>query len=147
MAIFQLVYFSKAIPGLTERNIEEIVRRANDFNHEKEITGVLLFHSGIFLQLLEGEKTKVEGLFAKIQEDRRHSNVMRFLEMESPVRIFPDWSMGYSSLNHFDPAIVSQILMWNRIIQEGGQVSAVDITKVLGRFRAVLNSRKIAAHA
>lgn len=138
MSVHQLLYFSKALPHIGIKDVEEILEKAHQFNAEHELTGVLIFHSGIFLQLLEGEKAEVEGLFAKIRADRRHKNVLRFLERTADLRIFPDWSMAYCSLNEFDPSIVSQIMLWNRLINEGGKVEDKEITTVLNRFKSAL---------
>ncbi len=63
-------------------------------NPNRGITGVLISHSGWFLQVLEGSAVNVNALFKVIENDQRHSDflLLRFLAVEA--RDFSDWSMA-----------------------------------------------------
>jgi hypothetical protein len=66
-----------------------------DRNSARGVTGVLLYQSGSFMQVLEGEPAIVEQIFAKIQRDPRHRDVLVLLRGNIETRNFGDWSMGF----------------------------------------------------
>ena len=52
-SVYQLCYLSKSSDSMESSDIEDILLKARDYNHSEEITGILLYRSGIFIQLLE----------------------------------------------------------------------------------------------
>lgn len=101
--MFELVYQSLAKPGIKATDIANILYTSRRFNTANNITGCLLFHNHEFIQILEGDKHIVQALFATIQKDARHSNVMLLEQNEKEERMFPTWNMAYfdSSNPHF----------------------------------------------
>ena len=97
--LINLIYHSLAVDHITEQDIKDILEEARAFNKEHNITGLLLFHEGEFVQILEGEEKDVTGIFAKIKEDPRH-RLVRLLET-SPIkeRTFPNWLMAFKPLS------------------------------------------------
>ncbi len=93
--MYTLTYESKATPLFKETGINDILVAARTFNASQGITGCLIFYSGRFLQILEGPQEKVEKLFAKIENDKRHTEVSLFSEDNITERNFPDWGMAY----------------------------------------------------
>ena len=93
--IYQLVYVSKARVALDTEALDEILSSARENNGKNDITGMLLFHEGSFIQVLEGEKDKVLALYEKISADPRHENTNVVLRTEVEERAFSQWSMGY----------------------------------------------------
>jgi len=93
--IFQLVYLSKAARHIDSAELDDILGTARVNNGPKEITGMLLYHEGSFIQVLEGEQSSVEDLFNKIAEDPRHESANVVLRTEVEERAFDQWSMGY----------------------------------------------------
>ena len=75
--------------------------RAN--NARLDISGILLFSDGTFLQVLEGEKDAVQGLYDRIARDDRHHGTKVLLTRETPRRSFPDWSMGWERIDDDHP--------------------------------------------
>lgn len=90
---------STAHPNTGAGDIEAILTAARAFNPSRNITGMLLYVEGQFLQYLEGEEAAVEALYDKIEKDRRHSGVMRLFASDCPRRGFEDWSMGFRSID------------------------------------------------
>jgi len=63
-------------------------------NKARGITGIIVYHEGQFLQILEGRERVVESLFEKISKDPRHDHVELLLRTEIIERSFADSSMG-----------------------------------------------------
>lgn len=90
-----LVYRSVANNSFGLPEIYKMLSKAKDYNAEHNITGCLLYHKHQFLQLLEGEKEKLDFLYSRILEDHRHQDIVLIENEESEYRIFPDWSMAF----------------------------------------------------
>jgi hypothetical protein len=97
--MFQLAYLSSTRGLLTPDEIAEILIVSRENNSKRGITGVLLYKGGNVLQVLEGEKSEVISLYAKIEKDERHAGIIRIYEKEVGERDFPEWTMGFHDLN------------------------------------------------
>jgi hypothetical protein len=93
--VFQLTYSSVASPGISAKDIEDIIAEAKQFNTANNITGCLIYNNGYFLQFLEGEKEIVMTLVNKIKLDDRHDHFTILSEDQTDFRIFKDWAMAY----------------------------------------------------
>ena len=59
-----------------------------------EITGVLTYGGGMFLQWLEGPHHFVQELMERIRKDPRHDCILQLHAMSGlQARLYPDWSM------------------------------------------------------
>ena len=93
--VFRLVYSSKAVARIDDGELRKILANARSSNPQHDLTGLLLFYEGEFLQVLEGPKDAVEALFKRISNDSRHVTVKRLDSRETDKRLFGDWSMAY----------------------------------------------------
>lgn len=93
--VHQLVYISAAEHNFTEKELHELLAKARENNQKLDITGMLLFHEGSFIQALEGEKSAVENLYEKISQDQRHAETRVIFRGELEERDFETWSMGF----------------------------------------------------
>ncbi|MDT8990883.1 BLUF domain-containing protein [Curvibacter sp. APW13] len=93
--ILQLVYSSRATEPFNSVQMEALLEGARRFNAEHDITGMLLYADGHFLQVLEGPQETVETLLARIDADPRHDHVRVLLRSQRAHRDFPDWHMAY----------------------------------------------------
>lgn len=98
--MIDLVYYSIANTEITSEVISNIVETARTFNSKNNITGCLLYHKNIFLQLLEGEKEDVNNLFNTIKKDKRHTNITLIIEETISKRMFTDWSMAFHEIEN-----------------------------------------------
>jgi hypothetical protein len=97
MPVHQLIYTSLSAHHFTDAELKKLLMRARMRNAERDITGMLVFHDGVFLQALEGEKEAVLDTFDRIRTDPRH----RALDVlhrgaGSDTRVFGEWSMGFA---------------------------------------------------
>lgn len=94
--IKQMVYVSKARPGLATADVEQILDIARQKNHALDITGFLLFNGKTFVQLLEGPPENVTRLYGQIEPDDRHKQTRILLEHRATSRLLSSWAMAYS---------------------------------------------------
>lgn len=100
--VHQIIYTSSAGPRLTAHDFREIVMKASVQNARNNITGLLLFHDGGILQVLEGEKDVVHTLYQKIAQDSRHNGLTKLIDRDTPQREFANWSMGFKMITDED---------------------------------------------
>lgn len=103
MAITQLIYVSDLV-NRDEKQLPTILASAVRHNRENDITGMLLYSGGNFLQVLEGTKEQVRETYQRICRDLRHTNILILTQEEVDERHFSDWSMGYRKLSEADVA-------------------------------------------
>lgn len=92
--------------------IADIVRVSKENNANTDITGVLFFHEGRFLQIIEGEEDQLHALMDTISADPRHKDVRILIDSEEPVRSFASWQMDEIHLGkgkHFDAEYLEKI--------------------------------------
>lgn len=90
-----LIYGSSANRKMTEQELIDILRTSRENNEKKNITGMLLYDDGNFLQVLEGEEEDVTSLYKTIQQDPRHHSVFTYVKQPITERLFGDWEMGF----------------------------------------------------
>lgn len=93
--MLQLIYASAATVEFSTADLQQLLKLARENNESLGVSGMLVFHEGSFLQILEGEEEVVVALYNKIEEDDRHSNVLMLLRTEIDERSFGDWKMGF----------------------------------------------------
>lgn len=99
-----LIYVSSAVDLFTEDELIALLEKARKKNSALDITGMLLYRDGNFMQLLEGPKDAVYFLSETIRGDPRHSGFLSLLDQETNTREFAEWRMGYKNLsNLIDP--------------------------------------------
>ena len=93
--IQQLVYYSISKKETSEKLIFDILETSRKNNSSKDITGCLLYHNNVFLQLLEGNKEDLSELFETLKKDTRHSNITLIIKDNIEKRMFSGWSMAF----------------------------------------------------
>lgn len=93
--IASLVYLSHAGEEFRKRDSRQQLKiRAQSENMKHEITGLLIYSEGVFLQIIEGTNAAIDSLYAKISRDPRHSELDLLTRTVSATRMFSKWSMG-----------------------------------------------------
>lgn len=139
MALGHLLYISDADEALTSDDIEAIRTVSARNNAVLDITGILFYSNGHFVQFLEGDPEAVHGLFDTIVEDDRHDNVKLLFERPSPERVFTDWDMALLDLDEYTDK--ERLDLDDLVHLAGYQVRAnerpIELV-ILERFRALL---------
>ncbi|MEC3910762.1 BLUF domain-containing protein [Sphingobium sp. CR2-8] len=105
MSLYQIMYISSATSMMTSQQCATIAQRSAINNSRDDVTGLLLFNSRRFLQVLEGPKDAVERIFARIHADPRHRAVVKLREAPIDAREFGAWAMAFD-----DPTQPSDML-------------------------------------
>lgn len=79
-------YVSDADPNLKPEDISDLLEKTLKFNTSQDINGFLLFTENNFFQLIEGDEEKIKELYFRIENDTRHTNIIKFIE--KPVSTF-----------------------------------------------------------
>ena len=100
MSLIALVYVSFAQNRkMSDDELKNILTKAREKNQQKDVTGMLLYRNGFFVQVLEGDKQQVEDTFKVIRKDPRHNNLLMLYKNNITERSFEDWSMGFSVID------------------------------------------------
>lgn len=97
-----LIVYSSIYTGVLSQIDEvlaEVRHTAKHFNAQSEITGLLFYHNGFFLQVLEGDKGKLETLMEKLTKDPRHQAINRIIDEPVLQRGFANWNMDSLNLS------------------------------------------------
>jgi hypothetical protein len=101
--IRQVVYSSSSTALLTPQDLAEILDVARRNNEDADITGMLLYRRGQFLQVLEGPEEQLASLLAKLVKDPRHHHVQVLLDGYVGARAFGAWSMAFDDVSGLEP--------------------------------------------
>ena len=97
--MYMVVYVSSAAKLFSEQELMELLERSRKTNSALDITGMLLYKEGNFMQFLEGPKEAVLALVAKIKLDARHHGIIILLHEDHAEREFKEWAMGFKKLD------------------------------------------------
>ncbi|MVO08394.1 bluf domain protein [Flavobacterium sp. TP390] len=97
--MYRIIYLSSATTKFTNEEILTLLNASRKNNEANEITGLLLYSDGNFLQIIEGKQKKIKALYAKINMDQRHRNIIKVFEGKVSHRIYPKWHMGFNSID------------------------------------------------
>ena len=93
--MLMLVYVSSATRLLSQAELLKLLHTSRRNNQRDQITGVLLYDDGNFLQAVEGPEAAIRDLYRRLEEDDRHQHLRIVLEEPVRERQFPQWSMGF----------------------------------------------------
>lgn len=101
----RVLYVSRAVGPQTTTVTASILSTAQKHNRLNGITGVLCQGRGLYLQVLEGERSAVNRLYARLVADSRHQDVEMLHLEEITQRRYADWSMALVSLSADDSMV------------------------------------------
>ena len=105
LMLVRLLYVSQPVGPVTTTMTTLILEKSDKNNKKENITGVLCQGSGLWMQVLEGERSKVNLLYARFMSDRNHKNVELLSLEEITQRRFGKWSMALVYLSKDDPMV------------------------------------------
>ena len=103
--LVRLLYVSQPVGPVTTTMTTKILEKSKSYNKKENITGILCQGSGLWMQVLEGERSQVNVLYSRIMADRNHQNVELLSMEEITHRRFGEWSMALVYLSKNDPLV------------------------------------------
>jgi len=100
--MFRLIYVSSATLPLSSSALDALLEVCRRNNQNDDITGMLLYRDGDFLQILEGKENTVKETYRRITADSRHRGIILLDESPISQREFSEWSMGFRRINSSD---------------------------------------------
>ena len=104
--LVRTLYVSRAVGPQTTTVTGTILSAAQAYNQLHGIGGVLCQGQGLYLQVLEGERSAINRLYSRIIRDPRHKDVELLQLEEISERRFAKWSMAFVNLSDCDPMIM-----------------------------------------
>ncbi len=134
-AVFHLVYISEAVEDISYTDIRDILDVSRRRNLEDDITGLLIFRDGYFLQLLEGDEKKVRATLGRILQDDRNYSLRLLIETPGPERLFKEWTMAFYDGDISANSTQDLITLFEACL-DGGDHKRPLIMPMLRQFRA-----------
>jgi hypothetical protein len=96
--MIQITYLSQASAPMSAEQLLALLMQCRTNNGARDITGMLLYGNGTFLQVLEGDDEVVDRLVETIAADPRHTGMRRLARKTIDRRQYADWSMGFERI-------------------------------------------------
>lgn len=100
MSLKTICYVSSAKQNLSIIDQQFIFDQTLKKNTSLDISGVLVFNEGNFMQIIEGENDKISILYDKIKEDSRHHNIIEIINNPVKEKLFEGFETGYAVINN-----------------------------------------------
>lgn len=97
--LIHLIYSSAASHPFATDELTSLLHDARESNERMGVTGILLYSSETFFQVLEGSESVIDALYERIRQDARHHRTVAIVREPIARRAFAEWSMGYASLD------------------------------------------------
>jgi hypothetical protein len=134
--LIHVIYVSSAAPDITEHDTVKFLNEARKANRKNDVSGMMLYVGGCFLQLLEGEVTKVDIVCRTIFQDKREMRLV----LREPIaeREFPEWTMGFEAVAPHEAArLLGEPLLFDSVsrVARIEPNSAKTLLSIIGRRR------------
>lgn len=136
--MIQLIYISYATREMNEQNLLDLLKQSRMKNEKYNVTGLLLYASDNFMQVLEGEAAVVDDIYQSILNDDRNTQNTIIQRKNIENRSFPKWSMGFKTASDIPPDMMkgySDFL----VSKESATYPEIESSRVLN----LLNSFKV----
>lgn len=107
----RIIYCSHSTVSMENAlNLAELLGVSARNNRRDEITGVLAFSDGMFIQAIEGPPHAVDGLMTRLRADTRHRGLRVLGEDGAVARAFPIWVMETPKMRPDHTALLHKIV-------------------------------------
>lgn len=129
--IKRITYLSTAVCQFTHAQLEELAAQATRNNTKHNISGVMYFKGGQFLQVIEGPTAAIDHLWGRLREDERHTWVEALLTEENVEPLFKEWNMGLCDLDHAEPPPRSEFTAIARFLKTCPDLEGLAVVNAL----------------
>ena len=133
--LVSLIYVSSATKHFDEQQqLVTLLKASRSTNEAHKITGMLLYHEGHMMQVIEGEELEINQLFNNIQRDKRHNGVIKLICKPIEEREFSEWNMSYLNISSVKTEGFSDFLIGGKTKSQSDAVAG-KAKRILMTFR------------
>ena len=127
-----IVYMSEYVGNTNSMfsDIGDIITASKANNPKRGVTGILLYHKGKFVQVIEGEEDELKKLMQKIEKDERHKNLTYLVNEEINERGFDQWNMDFFNLSDKDKLDYEQMKEISRLYKKQPLIRSDQLVKM-----------------
>lgn len=107
-SLFKVSYVSRARTEFDDLTLNALMAASQARNIENDLTGVLAYGNGHFVQILEGPMRPLDTVMQSIRADARHGGLAIVGPVPIARRSFPDWCMARLK---FEPELMPSLLL------------------------------------
>ncbi len=122
----RIMYFSAARPLPEPGQLDRLLAVSRRNNARDGITGMLMYHDGGYLQILEGEAEMIEACYGRIGGDPSHRHLLKIMDAEVEERLFGEWSMGFARPEDLDRDGGPELRALKQVIADLPRIKLVD---------------------
>ena len=137
---YQLIYTCALSETVSCDQLADIAKQSSQRNTERGLTGILICKDGSAMQVLEGDKSVVEQLYNKIENDARVKSLLVLIRRNIETREFPDWSMGYRNANKMDSGFEINTTSLTELLPKNTSPEVRTFTQTFARVNGCLAS-------
>ena len=131
----QIIYISLAVNKMNDDDLFDILKTSRKKNKKNDISGMLLYDNGSFIQVLEGEDTVVDDTFLNIQNHERHNTILVIQNRDVNTREFADWSMGFENITNIDKTRIDGYAQFQSLLYKNKFSDSSLAKKILLQFK------------
>lgn len=127
-SLSSIIYISSATTLVLQSDIDFLLQNAVQRNLNNGISGILIHKDQSFLQIIEGDTTKIKNLYTKIENDRRHHHIFKLRETNIMQRIFKGYRSSFSVIQDQDELDqLSKYVAWIKLSENKNAQKAITI--------------------
>lgn len=131
-----LCYVSNSTSKLNSAELKRLYVVTKQKNAASNISGILVYNNGNFLQIMEGSKDELFKLYEKISNDKRHHHLIELVNEPVSERLFEDYVTGFELIDsNKDIKQLEDYLAWLKEAEVGS------INKVIGVVEKFIERR------
>ncbi len=134
-SLSHLSYISKSIPSKDgiEVDIDRILSKARPFNHDYDVTGLLVYQANHFIQYLEGEIEDLYTVYGRICIDPRHESHSILSIGPIQERNFMGWDMNSYIVTTDEEVLLDPLR--RKFTQGRGAVTSQDVLSFMNLIK------------
>jgi hypothetical protein len=121
--LIRIVYLCSTTSGVNELEILRLLKQARIANRKQDVSGMLLYIGGCFLQTLEGDAAMVDAVSGTIFRDKPRLQLTQIIREPIAEREFGEWTMGFATV---DPAEAGRLLGDEGLFRSVASLSRLD---------------------
>jgi hypothetical protein len=136
--LIRVIYLCSAPAGINEHEILRLLKQARIANRKRNVSGMLLYIGGSFLQTLEGEAAMIDTVSGSVFRDKPGIRLTPIAREPIAEREFGEWTMGFATV---DPLEAGRLLGDEQLFSSSRSLARLDpegaatLLSIFGRRR------------